>query len=61
MEAQHVYHHYDGNNGPRVNVKLEKNSRGYNWEVTATGAANVDEALALVRDASEKLRAEYGE
>jgi hypothetical protein len=29
--------------------------------VTVTGAPNVDEALALVRDASEKLRQEYGE
>ena len=61
MEDQHVYHHYDGNNVTRINVKVEKNSRGYNWEVTATGAVSVDEALELVRDASEKLRAEYGE
>lgn len=57
--AQHVYHH-NISDGPKVNVKVEKNSRGYNFEVTVTGAASVEDALAMVRDAQAKLAAEYG-
>ena len=34
MEEQHVYHHYD-NDGARINVKVEKNTKGYNYEATA--------------------------
>lgn len=55
----HHYHHYD-QNGPRINVKVERNSKGFNWETTITGAASVDEALALVNVANEKLAAQYG-
>lgn len=57
---QHVYHH-TVSDGPRINVKVEKNSRGYNFEVTVTGAASVDEALALVADAEKRLAAQYGQ
>ena len=55
---QHIFNHYDPQ-GPKINVKVEKNSRGYNFEVTVTGASSVDEALALVHDADTKLRLEY--
>ena len=60
MEEQHIYHHSD-NEGPRVNVKVEKNSRGFNYEASVQGCKDVDEALALLKDAEQKLRAEYGE
>lgn len=60
MEDQHIYHHYD-NDGPRVNVKVERNSRGTNYEATVTGAASVEEAMALLNDAVARLKAEYGQ
>lgn len=58
--GQHVYHH-NISDGPKVNVKVEKNSRGYNFEVTVTGAPSVDEALAIVRDAENQLAAQYSQ
>ena len=60
MEDQHIYHHSD-TNGPRINVKVEKNTKGFNYEVTVTGAQTVDEALSLLKDAQQKLQAEFGE
>jgi hypothetical protein len=57
---QHVYHHND-NDGPKVNVKAEKNSKGYNWEATVTGARSVDEALDMLQEAETGLKAMYGE
>lgn len=60
MDEQHVYHH-NVSDGPKVNVKVEKNSRGYNFEVTVTGASSVDEALKVVVDAETKLKAAYGQ
>lgn len=53
MEEQHVYHHYD-NDGARINVKVEKNTKGYNYEATVTGAKNDEEALEIL----DKLVAE---
>lgn len=58
MEEQHIYHHSD-NDGPRINVKVEKNSRGFNYEATVTGAKTVEEALNLLKDAEAKLSAAY--
>jgi len=57
---QHVYHHQDAD-GPRVNMKVERNSRGYNYEATVTGAKTVDEAVGILNDAIAKLRATYAE
>lgn len=57
-KTSHVYHH-NISDGPKVNVKVEKNSRGFNYEVTVTGAANVDEALAILKDAEAKLAAQF--
>ena len=59
MEEQHIYHHSD-NDGARVNVKVEKNSRGFNYEATVTGAKSVEEAVALLKDAEAQLKALYG-
>lgn len=59
IEEQHVYYH-NGNDGPRVTLKLEKNTKGYNWEASISGAKTVEEAMTLLTDANEKLRAAYG-
>lgn len=44
----------------KINIKIEKNSKGFNWEVTVTNADTVDEALAMLMDAEQKLRNQYG-
>jgi hypothetical protein len=54
-------HHHRADDGPRVNVSVEKNSKGYNWSATVTGAANVQEAINLVADAEEGLKHQFGE
>lgn len=59
MEEQHVYHHND-NDGPRINVKVEKNSRGFNYEAGVQGCSTVEEAMALLRDAEAQLANAYG-
>jgi hypothetical protein len=59
MEEQHIYHHSD-NDGARINVKVEKNTKGFNYEATVTGAKTVDEAIALLKEAQGKLQAEFG-
>jgi len=41
-----------------IKISLQK-SRNYNWEIRASGS-NVDEILAVLRDADTKLRNEYG-
>ena len=58
MEEQHVYHHNDSD-GARINVKVEKNSRGFNYEATVTGAKSVDEAMSLLKEAESRLKAEF--
>jgi len=40
---QHVYNHFD-NDGARVYLKAERNSKGHNWEVSIHGAQSVEEA-----------------
>ena len=59
MDEQHVYHHYD-NDGARINVKVEKNTKGFNYEATVTGAKTVEEAVALLKEAQRKLHLEFG-
>ncbi len=60
MEDQHIYHHSDSD-GARINVKVEKNTKGFNYEATVTGAKTVEEALSLLKEAQQKLQAEFGE
>lgn len=57
--GQHVYHH-TVSDGPKLNVKVERNSKGYNWEVTVTGAASPDQALELIAHTEERIKAQYG-
>lgn len=55
-----VYHvHTYARQQPVVKVKVERNSKGYNWEVSAEGET-IDAVLALVRETDARLRAEYG-
>lgn len=58
LGVQHVYHHSDSD-GARINVKVEKNTKGFNYEATVTGAKSVDEAIGLLKDAENKLQAAY--
>ena len=55
---QHVYHHNDP--APRVSVKVEHNSRGYNWEASVSGASSVQEAMALLTAAEAALNGKFG-
>lgn len=57
MEDQNVYHHYD--NVPTLNVKVEKNSRGFNYSATVEGARSVDEAMKMLDDAMSQLADTY--
>lgn len=55
----HVYHHSEPAE-PRVNVKVERNTKGYNYEATVVNARTPEEALALLRTTIQKLQVEYG-
>jgi hypothetical protein len=59
MDEQHVYHH-SAQDGPHIAVKVEKNTKGYNFEASITNAASVDQALALVDELITRLQAQYG-
>lgn len=56
--AQIIRHEY-GSNPDRVKVKLGRNTKGFNWEISAT-ASTVDEALAMIADAKAKIEKAYG-
>lgn len=45
---------------PTMNVKVEKNSRGFNYEATVLGARSVEEAVALLAALTAKLAEEFG-
>jgi hypothetical protein len=59
-EEQHIYHHYD-NDGAKINVSTEKNTKGYNWSVTVTGASSIAEACRLLFQAEQELQKQYGQ
>ena len=59
MEEQHIYHHSDSD-GAKVSVKVEKNTKGFNYEASVSGAKTVEEAMALLVDAQKKLQAQFG-
>jgi len=61
-QANEVHHyHHSETNGPRLNVKVVKNTKGWNYEITVTGAATPAEALAMIDDTEAQLIARYGE
>lgn len=55
-KEQHVYHHYDKDVKPTFNVKIEKNSKGYNWEITVIGVSSNKEAFELELQALNAIR-----
>lgn len=57
---QHVYYHQELDT-PRINLEVEKNSRGFNWKAVVVNATSVDEAMAMLADAEARLRELYGE
>jgi hypothetical protein len=54
---QHTFHHNDEN--PRITVKVEKNSRGVNWEVSISNATDPDIALSLLHETETRIKAIY--
>lgn len=46
--------------GEPAKVKIERNSKGYNWEVELR-AEDMEEALRETTAAEDKLREKYGE
>lgn len=58
MEETRIIHIYD-KQPPVVKVKLERNSKGYNWEISYEHE-DLDIALAKIREANERLKTEYG-
>ena len=56
---QHIYHHSD-RDGARVNVKAERNSKGWNYEATVTDAKSPDEAMQLLLQTIASLEAKFG-
>jgi len=59
-EAQHVYQHQARDAAPLINSKVERNSRGFNWEATVTGARSVAEAIELTALVMDSLGRVYG-
>jgi hypothetical protein len=56
---QHIYHHSDSD-GVRINVKVEKNTKGFNYEATVTGAKTVEDAMTALKSAQAALEAQFG-
>lgn len=54
--AQHVFHHND--EAPHIAIKLEKNSRGTNSEISVSNCKSVHEAMAILREAKAALATE---
>lgn len=52
---QHVYHHYDTPIGGTFNIKIEKNSRSTNFEISILGARNAEEARELLKQAKSEI------
>jgi len=53
---QHIFHHSEG---IKLNLSVEKNSRGYNYSATVTNSATVEEAMTVLKDAVSRLRKEF--
>jgi hypothetical protein len=58
MEEQHVYHHNDAI--PKINVSVERNSRGRNWTATVMNAPDIETAMELLQKLTGSLERAYG-
>ncbi len=45
---------------PLIYLKVEKNSKGFNWEISVTGADSLVQALVLLDAGVAELSARYG-
>jgi len=54
-----IVEHIFGAQAEPLKIKVEKNSKGYGWEITCTGS-DMAEVLSRIRAADEALKAEYG-
>lgn len=43
-----VYHHHDKDDQPSANVKIEKNTKGFNYEITIMGVHSAEELNELL-------------
>lgn len=59
MEDQHIYHHYEKAQ-PSITLKVEKNTKGFNYEAAVSGCSGVAEAMALIEQAIGELEARFG-
>jgi hypothetical protein len=58
MEDLNIKHVYGGSPEP-IKIKLEKNSKGFNFEISVSGD-NVNVIMDTIADAKAKLEATYG-
>ena len=58
MEDLRITHVYDRQPG-QIHVRLERNSKGYNWEISYAHE-DAEVVLAKIREVNAKLKAEYG-
>jgi hypothetical protein len=57
MSDEHIYRHEDET--PRISMKVERNSRGYNWECGVSNCIDADAAIALLKAAEAKLKMQW--
>jgi hypothetical protein len=57
----HVMHHSDHTPiTPTINVKAEKNTKGYNYEASVSGCGSVEQAMTLLDTVMQSLQRTYG-
>jgi len=59
QEEQQVVHFY--HKEPSISMGIERNTKGYNWRVKVADAPSVEEALKLLTQGNDELKAAYGE
>ena len=59
MDNLQITHVYDRQPG-LVHIRLEKNSKGYNWEVSFSDEDS-EVALNKIREVNAQLQSEFGE
>jgi hypothetical protein len=60
IEVTGTVHHVWDKQPARIHIKVERNSKGYNWEVSFEGE-DTDEVLTAVMGADAKLSLAYAE
>lgn len=60
-DRQEIHHYHHEDDKTRVNVSFEKNTKGYNFSATVTGAKTIEEAMAMLVAARDQLEQQFGE